>query len=160
MMQLPIPEIELSRFLVEAKNATYASGTDQYSVPAALPASHQLEYQQGDLSYKDIYFGGLAFIGVETAYFSGKPIWGMSYYGTVLSGSGETQLAGMPPFLKAALRELPREAPYRGPESFQQGDYRYANEIHGQFSQFHGTEIIYHKEQAIYQLHYSGGVIR
>lgn len=159
-MQLPIRKRQLSQFLVEAKIVTYASGSDEFAVPAALPESNHLEYQQGDLLYKDIYFGGLGFIGMESVYLAGKPIWGMSYYGTVLPESGETQLAGMPPFLKAVLRKIPQEAPYRGPESFQQGTYRYENEIHGQLTQFYGTEIIYYEGQAIYQLHYSGGSVR
>ena len=150
----------LAQFLVEAKIATYASGTDRFVVPGALPGAHQLEFQQGPLLYRDVYFGGLGFVGLETVSEVGKTIWGMSYYGTVLPGSGETQLAGMPPFLKAALRKIPREAPYRGPADYQQGAYRYENQIHGEIDQFHGTEMIYFGEQAIYQLHYSGGAVR
>ena len=159
MSQINNPET-LAQFLVKAKIATYASGTSQFAVAAGLPGSQQLEYQQGELLYKDVYFGGLGFVGLETVYLGGKPIWGMSYYGTVIPGSDETQLAGMPSFLKAALREIPLKAPYRGPQSFQQAAYRYENQIHGQLHQFHGSEIIYHAEQAIYQLHYSGGIVR
>ena len=48
----------------------------------------------------------------------------------------------MPAVLKAALRALPLDAPYRGPVSFQEGQYHYENEIYGQLFSFHGTEII------------------
>jgi hypothetical protein len=149
----------LSEFLVRAKIVTYASGSDAFTVAPVLANSHQLEFTEGGLLYRDIYYGGLHFIGMETVFQAGKPIWGMSYYGGVLPGSSENQLAGMPPFLKAALREVPLAAPYRGPASFQQGEYSYENEIHGNLLSFHGTEIIRINAQDIYKLHYSGGQI-
>ena len=150
---------ELGNFLVKAKIATYASGSDEFSVNPALANAHQLEYAEGELRYCDIYYGGLHFIGMETVFQAGKPIWGMSYYGGVLTESSDELIAGMPAFLKAALREIPHEAPFRGPASYLKGDYVYENEIHGDLFSFHGTEIIRIRDQAIYQLHYSGGRI-
>jgi hypothetical protein len=50
--------------------------------------------------------------------------------------------------------------PFRGPETFQQGDYRYSNRVLGNLSRFSGTETIFSEEHSIYQLHYSGGMIR
>jgi hypothetical protein len=159
-MNFPITPDKLAEFLVEAKIVTYASGTDEYTVSPDLPASHQLEYSKRKLTYKDVYFGGLAFIGFETAYFEAEPIWGMSYYGSVLEGGSETEIAGMPPFLKAALREIPTEAPFRGPATYHQDEYSYNNEIHGALAQFNGIEIIYCKSKPIYKLFYSGGIVR
>lgn len=150
---------KLARFLVKAKIFTYASGTDEFNVTPTLADSHQLEYMDEDLLYRDIYYGGLHFIGMETIFRNEKPIWGMSYYGGVLSGSSERQIAGMPSVLQAALREIPLEAPFRGPVFFQKDDYIYENEIHGDTPSFNGTEIIRFQEQAIYRLYYSGGVV-
>jgi hypothetical protein len=158
-MPLTNRENELRQFLVKAKIVTYASGNDDFNVSPVLAESHQLEYAEGDLLYRDIYYGGLHFIGMETIFQRGQTIWGMSYYGGVLPGGGETQLAGMPPFLKAALRNIPIEFPYRGPATFQKGEYAYENEIHGDLFSFHGKEIIRIQDQEIYRLHYSGGQI-
>ncbi len=150
---------ELADFLVEAKIATYASGNDEFTVVPALSDSHQLEYAKGDFLYCDIYYGGLHFIGMETVFRSGKPIWGMNYYGGILPGNADDQIAGMPPFLKAALREVPLEAPFRGPVTFLHGNYHYDNEIQGEIFNFHGIETIVWNGQAIYRLYYSGGKI-
>src|SRR5438876_531359 len=55
----------LSAFLVEAKRRTYAGLDDDATVPAQIfPGSKQLEYREGDLSYRDIYFG-MTFFGTE-----------------------------------------------------------------------------------------------
>ncbi len=158
-LSIIVEKESLCQFLVCAKTATYASGSDKFVAPAALANSHQLEYRDGKLLYRDVYYGGLHFIGMETVTQGEQPIWGMSYYGGVLPGSSDQQIAGMSPVLKAALRKLPLEAPFRGPASFQQDDYLYENEIHGSILNFHGIEFIYCQGQAIYQLHYSGGVV-
>ena len=158
-MILPVDTRELAQFLVKAKIVTYASGKDEFTVTPALAESHQLEYVDGNLLYRDIYFGGLHFIGMEIVFKGEQAIWGMSYYGGVLPASSDLQIARMPPILKAALREVPLEAPFRGPASFQDNDYYYENEIHGDISSFHGTEIIRDQEQAIYRLLYNGGLV-
>ena len=158
-MLTPIHAQELAQFLVRAKIVTYASGSDEFTVSPVFPDSHQLEYVDGNLLYRDIYYGGLHFIGMETVFQDERPIWGMSYYGGILPGSSEKQIAGMPPVLKAALREVPLEAPFRGAAIYQKDDYHYENDTHGNISSFHGTEIIRIHEQTIYRLHYSGGFV-
>ena len=150
---------KLAQFLVKAKLVTYASGNLNYAVDPALAGSHQLEYFDKDLHYRDIYYGGMHFIGMETVSRIEEPIWGMCYYGGVLPDSDDKQVAGMPSFLKAALCEVPLDAPYRGPNSFKMGDYIYENEIHGNILSFHGTEFIKFQGHAIYNLRYSGGLV-
>jgi hypothetical protein len=150
---------EINQFLVKAKIVTYASGSDEYAVTSALQHAHQLEFSDGNLLYRDIYYGGLHFIGMETVFQNGKPVWGMSYYGGVLPSSDDLHIAGMPPVLKAALREVPLEAPFRGPESYKMNRYSYENEFQGNLFSFHGTEIIHIQEQTIYRLHYAGGKV-
>ena len=158
-MSIKFSPDKLGQFLVKAKIVTYASGHDEFTVSPALADSHQLEFTKGKLLYRDIYYGGLHFIGMETVFQEGQTIWGMSYYGGVLPGNSENQVAGIPPFLKAALREIPLEAPFRGPETFKEGEYLYENIIYGDLFKFHGTETINVKGQPIYQLHYSGGIV-
>jgi len=151
---------KLAQFLVKAKIVTYASGSDEFIVTPTLADSHQLEYAEDNLLYRDIYYGGSHFIGMETVFQEEQPLWGMSYYGGVLPGSSETQINRMPPFLKAALREVPITSPYRGPASFKEGDFAYENEIHGEIVNFYGIETISLMQQPIYQLHYCGGMIK
>jgi len=150
---------KLALFLVKAKISTYASGSDEYVVTSALAVSHQLEYLEGNMLYRDIYYGGMHFIGMETVFRNELPIWGMCYYGGVLPNSDEQHIAGMPPVLKAALRQIPLDAPYRGPRICQKDDYLYENIIDGDILSFHGTEIIGVQGQAIYRLRYSGGKV-
>lgn len=158
-MSITKENMEFNLFLVKAKIVTYASGSDEYTVTPALQHSHQLEYSDGSLLYRDIYYGGLHFIGMETVFQNGQPIWGMSYYGGVLPGSEDQHVAGMPSVLKAALREVPVEAPYRGPESYKMDGYHYENEFYGDLFSFHGTEIIHIQEHKIYRLQYAGGKV-
>lgn len=159
-MPMSVDPENLARFLVKAKIATYASGSDEFVVTPALASSQQLEYVDGNLLYRDIYYGGLHFIGMETIFLDEQPVWGMCYYGGMLPGSSDRQIAGMPAVLKAALHEVPLQAPFRGPVSFQKDGYDYKNEIHGDITSFFGTEIIHIHKQAIYRLHYSGGVVK
>lgn len=151
---------KLAPFLVKAKNVTYASGNEEYAVTPVLAGSHQLEYLDGNLLYRDIYYGGLHFIGMEMVFRKEQPFWGMSYYGGILQGSDDLHISGMPPVLKAALREVPLKAPYRGPKSFLMGDYLYENKTLGDIISFQGTEFISFQDQAIYRLRYSGGVVK
>ena len=76
----------LSAFLVEAKRRTYAGLDDDATVAAQIfPGSKQLEYREGDLSYRDIYFGMTYFVGQEVVQAGERVIWSMSYAGGVLS---------------------------------------------------------------------------
>lgn len=70
-------------FLIQAKKATYASQGDNASVTPLLKGSRQLEFLEGDFLYRDIYFGMSYFIGQETVYYKGNPIWSMSYSGRI-----------------------------------------------------------------------------
>ena len=151
---------KLAKFLVKAKTITYASGNQDYAVEPALSGSHQLEYLEKDLHYRDIYYGGMHFIGMETVFEMEIPKWGMGYYGRALPDSDDEHIAGMPPFLKAALCKVLLEAPFRGPNTFQMGDYIYENEIHGDIISFHGIELIRIQGVTIYELRYSGGLVK
>jgi hypothetical protein len=149
-------------FLVEAKRSTYAAGGGASPAVAQplLPGSHQLEFQQGDLLYRDIYFGNAFFVGQETVSSAGFPVWSMCYAGgftRVLADGAEQQEIGT--ILQSALREVPAENPYRGPLRYQLGAYAYKNEVHGELEWFWGVETISRKRQVVYELRYSGGAL-
>jgi hypothetical protein len=107
-------------FLVNAKRQTYAAQGDDATVTPLVPGSRQLEYQEGALLYRDIYFGGGYFVGQETVY----------------------------------------ERPYRGPNQWREGAYVYTDETQGDVERFWGVETITHEAQVVYQLRYSGGLLR
>jgi hypothetical protein len=160
LMALPIPEGQFVKFLCSAKRATYAAQDESSRVNPVLSGSRQLEYRVGALLYRDIYFGGDYFVGQETIYHKSDPIWGMSYAGGINEGVNSSDAPGIYDFLKTALRCVPENSPFRGPESFIEGNFIYSNRILGYVARFSGSETILYQELPIYQLHYSGGIFR
>ena len=159
-MILPVPQEKFIQFLREAKRATYASQDDATKVKPILKGSHQLEFRQGNLFYRDIYYGGNFFVGQETVNHQDDPFWAMSYAGGINEGVDPQDTPGIYTFLRDALKAVPANAPYRGPEIYNQGDFIYTNRILGNVSRFSGIEVIKFKEKPIYQLHYSGGILK
>ncbi len=158
-MNLPVPQTTFLKFLCDAKRATYASGSPEGEVKAALPGSTQLEFRQGGLWYRDVFFGGNYFAGLETVYYLRRPLWAMSYAGGVVQGEIPLNTGELFSFLQNALKMVPPEAPFRGPHSFEQGDLAYTNRILGDFQRFSGSEAISIQGTQVYQLNYSGGLL-
>ena len=146
--------------MLAAKRHTYASQEDDAAVKPLVRGSRQLEFRQGALFYRDIYFGGQYFVGQETVYFKSSPIWGMSYAGGVIQGIDVDEAVGVFSLLKTALQKATAEAPFRGPESFQSGALLYTNRSLGNIERFSGTESINYEDRPIYHLHYSGGFLK
>jgi hypothetical protein len=143
-------------FIVEAKRRTYAAGGPPTG--SCRRASKDLGYSRGEYEYLDSYFGAAAFLGEEAVYRRGLPIWGMNYYGASIadvdagpSAMGET--------LHAALLEVPREAPYRGPSVYKNGDCEYRCAWEGSPTAFWGEEEILRGGTRIYSLRFHGGVL-
>ncbi|MBN2391612.1 MAG: hypothetical protein JXR84_12880 [Anaerolineae bacterium] len=149
-------------FLVTAKQHTYAmQGGNASAVSPLVPGSKQLEYQEAALLYRDIYFGGDYFVGQETVYYESTPVWAMNYAGGKLKNAEvQVDVKTIYAFLQAALREIPRTQPYRGPAMFRQASFSYINESHGDIDRFWGWENITYQGVAVYQLHYSGGILQ
>lgn len=139
-------------FLLRAKRATYAGKGPE--APSSRPQSHDLHYQEGSRLYIDSYLGGSHFAGEEALWEDGQPVWSMNYIGRVTGApfSGD--------FLKAALRRVPEDAPYRGPAFYQEGDYAYTCRTEGDFTWFTGHETISYQGQCIYEARFHGGLIR
>jgi len=162
-MRVPIGRDELIAFLIDAKRRTYAAGGSgsEAVVTPLLPGSHQLEHRNGSLLYRDIYFGEAYFVGQETVYAGSAPIWAMCYAGGfTTSVSNQTEASEIGGVLQAALREVTPERPYRGPSTFRRGIYSYGNEAEGDVYRFSGIETIARGDEVVYQLRYSGGVLR
>lgn len=142
-------------FLTEAKRQTYAAGGEP--APPLIPGSHQYEYRSGDWLYRDIYYGGEFFAGQEMVFYRNRPWWSMVYSGGVKAE--QPPGAEIYTFLQSALKLVDPSMPYRGPSTYQQGEYRYACAVRGEPEWFEGVEIIFFREKVVYQLTFSGGMI-
>ena len=127
----PASEKALRRFLMRAKQRTYASG--QNTAPPSRPQSHDFRYSEQDYLYID------------------TPVWALNYYGVSLD---ETFYSA---FLKEALSQVPAELPLRGPEYFRNEDFTYVCRTQGTLGQFQGEEAIYCREVRIYTCLFHGG---
>jgi hypothetical protein len=160
-MALSIAHPAFMTFLVNAKRQTYAAQGDDATVAPLVPGSRQLEYEEGVLLYRDIYFGGAYFVGQETVYEGPTPVWAMGYAGGVISSTPASRdVDHVYEFLRAALRRVTPERPYRGPNQWREGAYVYTDEGQGDVERFWGVETITYAEQVVYQLRYSGGLLR
>lgn len=148
-------QTDFVEFLVRAKRATYASESDEMFVLSLLPSAKQLEYTEPPFLYRDIYYGELFFAGQETVFHHDRPIWSMVYAGGIVD---ETVPLGS--VLKEAMQQVSMERPYRGPLTYQTGDYTYTDESHGSVERFHGVETILFRGRIIYSLRYQGGAMR
>ena len=142
-------------FLIRAKHDTYASGRNPDA--SSRPSSHDLDYSEGNLKYIDTYLGGFHFIGEEAVWEGATPIWGMNYYGKMLAVDFPQ---GFSEFLKSALMRVPREAPYRGPASYSEGNFTFTCTWQGELKCFQGEEEIFFSGERVYWLAFHGGEVR
>jgi hypothetical protein len=159
-MQTSLPR--LSEFLVEAKRKTYAGLDDDATIAAPLlPGSKQLQHRDGDLSYRDIYFGMRFFVGQETVQAGTGAIWSMSYSGGVVPAViDRSEFLAIYAFLRQALLAIRDDRPFRGPPQFEDDSFRYVNVSSGDVAEFHGEEQILRGGLKVYGLRYGGGLLR
>lgn len=148
---------QLADFLNEANKSTYANKNAPKASPSRLK-SEDYHFEKDGLAYHDTYFGSRDFIGEEVVYKNNEPIWGLNYYGFILSETtNEKELYG---FLREALmQEYFDIIPVRGPKNHQNNDWEYNNSANGELDRFTGTEEIYRAGVLVYKCHYHGGFI-
>jgi Domain of unknown function (DUF5680) len=148
-------------FLLQAKRHTYASQGDEASMTPLVSGTKQLEYRDGLFFYRDIYVGMAYFVGQEIVSYQDHPVWSMGYAGGVVPAvSDRTAIGAIYAFLRLALRQGMRAQPYRGPAVVREGSYVYTNQSEGTLEAFWGHERITDNAQPVYDLHYSGGILR
>lgn len=146
---------EIKKFIIEAKSKTYANPD---SKPNILPDNRkQFVVENGKYKYLDTYAGSNLFSGEEIIYYQDKPIWIMNYYGLVLDSNISSE--NIYTFLKKCLSNTPNDFPVRGPQFFEDGDFKYELKITGNLEYFHGKEYIYLNDREIYKLILHGGII-
>lgn len=157
---MSLPREVLVPFLIRAKRSTYAGQGDDATVPALLPGAKQLEWREGRLLYRDVYFGMSRFVGQEVVYDGDLAVWAMSYSGgIVLADAVPAVRSGIYAFLRAALSAVTEENPFRGPATFQDATHAYSNDHHGDLDDFWGVEVIRTGPQVVYELRFAGGAI-
>lgn len=144
---------KLAEFLLLAKKNTYAAAENQ--TKSSRTGSHDYCYEDNSgYKYYDTYLGGECFAGEEAVWLHEQPVWSMNYVGRVIGEnfSGD--------FLKEALKEVPQERPFRGPEIYTKGGYHYHCKVDGGFVWFQGYEEIFYMDEKIYECYFHGGSIR
>jgi len=147
--------MELKTFLIEAKGHSYATGEEGKKL---ADGSKEFVYSAHGYTYRDRYLGEDPFIGEEIIWDEKHVIWGMNFYGRVLSDAvpaGEVYT-----FLQKAMRLVREDRPFRGPEKFSEGDFAYVDENQGTVNGFMGTEKIFFKGEEVYRLDYHGGAVK
>jgi len=147
---------ELHSFIVSAKAATYVGGGAK--IPSCRPASHDLQFVDGDWAYLDSYFGGTNFIGEETVWYAGNPVWAMNYYGYILKPELITP-AQAGHMIKASLSRMYTLNRFLGGFQYSESDFSYFDSSQGEFTCFTGREWIQHNGIKAYELVYHGGLI-
>ena len=150
---------ELAKFLVKAKQNTYASG-------AEADGDGKLriwKYSEGDYSYEDIFSSETEedkeFAGQELVEYKGNLAWAMGYNGGMIEHFfSEDFVKDTYIFLKAALKLLKEETPFRGPPRLKIGDFEYLCCIDGDLANFTGREQIFYLGEKVYEVEFNGGV--
>lgn len=156
-MKIPLDTKTLTQFLNDANKSTYAN-KNAPKAPPSRPRSEDYHFEKDNLIYHDTYFGGRDFIGGEVVYKDGVPVWGMNYYGYVLEPSVSEK--DVYAFLREALmQEYADILPVRGPKSYENGGWRYANTADGELDRFTGKEEIHRGDELLYRADYHGGFI-
>lgn len=148
---------ELERFVVAAKAATYVG--QGVSGASSRTGSHDLIYSDGEWSYRDSYFGGTDFLGQETVWQNGEPVWAMNYYGYILRPDLiDAERAGQT--IKAALSAMYSEGRFLGGFEWTGPHGLYRDTSMGGVEHFHGREAILVNGVEAYALDYFGGLVK
>lgn len=150
-----IDKKDLEKNLKEAKINTYASGGEEEV--RLKDSGKKFEYKKGNFYYRDIYYGFSPFVGEEIVFYQQKPIWGMNYFGKVIARLTSAKKIYL--FLREALKKVPEDKPFRGPDNFNNDDFEYTNSVEGGLDKFIGQEKIFYKKELVYILDYHGGLI-
>lgn len=147
---------DLEEFIVAAKAATYVG--DGQKVEPSRPGAKDLTFQRGAYLYRDSYFGGTDFLGQETVWRDGDPVWAMNYYGRVLRSDLIDGARGAD-VIRAALSAMYAEGRFLGGFVAEHAGYVYKDRSDGAVGGFTGVEEIWKDGVLAYRLDYHGGMI-
>ena len=145
----------LKKFLFDANQAGYARGEERNWIKED-DGSTTIPFEKGSWMLHDNFFGGEPYGGRTVVYYQERPVWMMVYYGWVVEEAETNQVYRV---LREALKRMPKEQPFRGPESFREGNYHYRNALKGTVENFSGKEQISKNAEVVYQASYIGGLV-
>lgn len=145
----------LVSFLLKANAAGYSSG-DSKDWIKNIDGSTTIRYLDGEFTMDDSFYGGEPYGGRIIVFYKDKPCWMMVYYGWV---SESQNLDPVYHFLQNALKNMPEEAPFRGPREFKEGRLSYENKWQGSIERYSGNEQIFEGDSIIYEASYMGGIV-
>jgi hypothetical protein len=146
---------ELRAFLIDANKHTYSTGDESLN-NKEKDGSTTILYQNNGWKFHDNFFGGEPYGGREVVFYENSPVWMMVYYGYIEVGVPAETIY---PILQKALRQMPREAPFRGPKEMKEGNFQYHNQWNGTIEKFSGKETISLNDRTVYEASYIGGVV-
>lgn len=145
---------DLEQFLYKARAKTYAG--DGGKTVAALVGSSQLEFADGDWSYRDVYYTGKNnFTGLEAIYFDSKPVFSMCYYGNW----GVMTEKEIDDILREALKAYPETRGNKSVNWEKNGFIYDCSPDTDSFYEVSGSESISKNGEQIYYLYYAGSVL-
>jgi len=151
-----LPLGALCSFLVLAKRHTFAADAPR-SAPKS-PLSKNYLFEIDDFRYEDQYFGEFVDVGIETVWYRGVPVWGMSYRGGVVARFASIKRP-LFDFLREALRQPVPDFPTRGPREYARDALTYRNDVAGDIAGFHGAEQVWLAGEPSSHRRYVGGLI-
>lgn len=101
----------IEALILRAKAASYVGNGARAA--ASRPGSHDLTFQDSDLSCRDSYFGGTGFLGQKVVRQGEQPIWAMNFYGRALRDDLLNASQGGA-VIKVALSAIYRQARFPG----------------------------------------------
>lgn len=146
---------DIEKFVIKARTKSYAGSAGM--VEAALNGSKQLEFSDGDLLYRDVYYiGKNTFYGIETVFDKNLPVFGMSYYGNW----GDMTEEETDKILRGALMDNPETRLNKDIE-WQKDGFTYICEPGSTdgIDEIGGTESISKDDEQVYVFYYAGGML-
>ena len=143
----------LRDFLLESNRAGYAGG-DEKTWTREDDRSWTITFEDAAWKSHDNFFGGEPYGGRTVVFLAAVPVWMLVYYGWVDESADPARLYAV---LKNALKRMPAEAPYRGPERYEEDPFVYVNTWEGALERFSGREEILESSNVVYRADYAGG---
>ncbi len=147
---------ELCQFFYSAQ-LKYAKG--EIPPEPTIDGGHSIEVITGDWIYIDRWYGGDPVGGLTLISFVGRPCFTMSYHGRVKPYVHDKP--AVVEFLMEALLHADPHMPWRGPQRYSRGDYRYRNQRQRGVRDFEGIETItsVRTGETLYKLSYQGNIV-
>ncbi len=146
---------DLQKFLIDSNSAGYAGGEEKKWIKESN-GSTTIPFEKGDWRSNDNFYGGEPYGGRLVAFYKNKPVWIMVYYGWVDEKADTNKVYSI---LRNALKNMPEEAPFRGPKELIENDMKYENSWNGNIERYFGEEKIFQGDNLLYKANYMGGLV-